>query len=690
MMFFKKMISTKKITTLLVAFLVVSLFDPTTICAAGNGGVGDTASDFLKGFGEIASILVNILTFISILFLNYGGELMGTNLLTGSDVMEAIRPMWVIMRNFTNIGFVILMIFLSVSNLFSSFGEGGNWTIKDKLPKIIFSLVAINFSLLGFRVVIDAVHVGTIAILSISDRILEEKGANAAEKMMQQGYDDQGNECSPLSDTCKTFTQHINWIFCKPLTGPVDAASVKAAGDKCSFALDPNGFSTEPRDQSARNLFMAFGIQFQHLEQLPQLAADLNSWTKVIDSTLFSMIMALAFVVAIVALFIVLLLRVVVLWLGMVFSPFLVAGAIMDFGDGDTGIAKKILINLLVPLKVAAVFAVTFVLISALSTLKMKTGIGANGETFIFFGPALSKLGNEYAILWQIMTIIVFWTATFKAMEGSAAQGIVDKVKAGAQTMGGYVAKSQTIDKPILPWFGGKNISLSTLTKAPQAFNSARTQKLNTEYQELVDFAGGDKKAQKSLDDIKRILKKTEANGGKLTNEDLTTILGSDKNLEVLQKNPKELTKVAKFAQKENLIKNEASFITAIKAKNIDQIAAQAINIDKSQIGQKEAESGVVKEKLEVAINSTENKKNIILNFGNNKLTIESDKNANKKQVLEEINDSLDNNQPIKTALKKDASAIKEVLINIGFSKEEVKKYEMKDERIILKAPNTH
>jgi len=696
MKFLKKVISAQKLTALVVALLFANFLDPAAIVFAETGAVGDTASTFIKGFGEIASIFVNVLTFIAILFLNYGGKLIGTDLLTGKEVMEAITPMWVIMRNFTNIGFVLLMIFLAMSNLFSSFGEGGNWTIKDKLPKIIFSLIAINFSLLAFKVVIDAVHVGTVGILSISDRILEEKGSDAAKTMLGQTYDNKGKECTS-GDDCKNVIQSINEVFCKPLAGQAITAENVAAKKDCSWALNPEGFTTDPRDQSARNLFMAFGIQFQHLGQLPKLAANLDSWTKVIDSTLFSMIMALAFVIAIVALFVVLLVRIVVLWLGMVFSPLLMAGAIMGFGGEGSDMGKKIITNLIVPLKVAAVFAITFVLISALSTVEAIQGVGAGGKAFIFFGPALSKLGNEYAILWQIMTVIVFWTAVFKAMEGSAAQGIVDKIKSGAQTVGGYVAKSQTIDKPMLPWFGKDPISLSTLSKFPQAMESANTQKLNKEYQQITEFVGGNVEIQKSLDSMNETISSL---GGRLDPTKLKQILGSEKNMEALQNNETMAETIAQAAKKGGAITSDAQFKVLKNGlaantldKQKDEIGKLGIaGLGKDDIGKKETDVTKPEVKVEIGVvdDQTNEKHPIMLKMTEGSTELKILPQATEAESVDEINDYASSYSGIKKKLETESELNKVFLylekVHKGFKRAD---YELKDGKIVKKTGTT-
>ena len=87
----------------------------------------------------------------------------------------------------------------------------------------------------------------------------------------------------------------------------------------------------------------------------------MSSWNNVVDSVFFSGIMALAFLIALVAFFIVLIVRVVVLWMAMVFSPLIVAAQIMGMKNLMGEIGGKILNSLIVPIKVAGVFTGIFI-----------------------------------------------------------------------------------------------------------------------------------------------------------------------------------------------------------------------------------------------------------------------------------------------------------------------------------------
>ena len=465
---------------------------------------GNVTKDALQSIASVASIIIQILTFLSLLILDYGGTLIGTDMITGQAVMEAIRPMWVIVRNLTNIGFVVVLLFLAFANLFS-FGEG-NWTIKEKLPRVITALIAINFSLLTFKVVIDAVHVGTISLLSISDTALQARDADGLQKLMGQRFDKTTYEtCVGTKEQgCLSFTEMIDQMFCTEKNAD---GSVKK--DSCLFSIG-KGYTAESvgkgitvNNESARNLFLAFGVFFQHLERLPMLSAKLADWDGVLDNVLFSGIMALAFIVALVCVFLALLVRVAILWVAMIFSPLIFAGGIMGLGDGASTVTDMMFKALIMPLKIAGAFAVTFVMLTALSDVNFS---GEAGD-LIELGPALSQFGtNMYGILWQIMTVVIFWKVAFWALEGSPISGmIIDKIKAGAETAGGYIAKTATVDQTVIPTIGGgKAIGLSALAKFPDVLGRIRSRRMEEQEQELYIAMGGDKdvaEARKAIGD---------------------------------------------------------------------------------------------------------------------------------------------------------------------------------------------
>lgn len=490
----KNFLRLKNILPAAITAFIISLFVGGDFVAFAQANVNNTGDPALKGFGQLLSVFINILLFIAMKMMELGGKVMGTEWITGDEPMQTIKPMWVIVRNLTNVGFVVVLVFLAFSNLFSSFGEGGNWTIKDKLPKVIIALVAINFSLLGFKVVIDAVNVGTVTILSITDTTHKALDAQTVNDLLNEyKINEDGDKCASESSDCLSFTQWINRAVC-------------TSEQDCLFKLNEEA---QIDDSASNNLFLAFGVHFQDLKSLPRLAEKVKSWSEVTSAVLFSFILSLAYIVAFIAVFVALLSRMVILWIFMVFSPLLVAGWIMGFGGGEgSDISKKVVTNIIMPLKVAAAFAISFVMISALGAGNLFSVVEGS---MVQEGPALSTLGQgSYGFLWKLVTVIVFWKAAFWALEGSEAEDIIGGIKKGAEDLGVAAARASTIDRHLFKI--GKNndipVTLGAIFKSPGQMMDTYKSKQNKEqrrfFEELNILTPELDKAADALDEFSK------------------------------------------------------------------------------------------------------------------------------------------------------------------------------------------
>jgi len=567
----KKFISRFRGYLPVILFIGLLLIPALGFAQDADASQGSTA---LKGLAAISGVIIEVLTFLALLMLNFFGDLLGTEMITGEEAMRNIVPMWRWIRDLTNILFVGVLLFLAFSNLFSSFGvggEGGNWTIKEKLPKLIIAIIAINFSLLGFRVAIDAVNVGTVAIFGIADTKLEpdinglnnklktshtwikiddkqqkdlKKGKipveintesiagggdcgkewdnaftdGACKTLLAKGKDKTDCILTGIKEgeiyACRGFRESINDLFCRKWVTwkKGDYTKQAQADNKCVFMIKDN-FDTilTPKSEPGQNLFAAFGSVFMHLERLPALGADINNLNDVLLNTLFSVILALAFIVALVVVFIAMLGRLIVLWIALVFSPLLVGASILGIDGGKGGeISGKIVTHLIMPLKIAAAFAVGFVMMSA-----MVEWNGGDAESSFIFGSALSQLGqNEYSFLWQIATIVLFWMAAFWAVEGSVADTLIKQIQTGAELLATTTAKTLTIDRPLFTvGTAGKEVefSLGTLFAAPKLYSIHEGKKVEKQKENLNDFMGWNTKTgfTKTMDEFD--LKKTGA-----------------------------------------------------------------------------------------------------------------------------------------------------------------------------------
>jgi len=554
----KKLFSWKGLLALFLLAISFQIISPEIAFAAEE-------NDTLQGLAELLGVLISVLTFISLLMMNFFGELMGTDLLTGPEAMQAITPMWAWVRNLTNILFVLVLVGLAFSNLFASFSSegGGNWTIKEKLPKVIIALVAINFSLLGFKLVIDAVNVGTVAILGIADSRLDANNPDQENAMINDKtwtivsktvYGNLKDNIVPFdADTdkigggdsctsehsiakpnfadgktmlgfskkagkdkkeryyiCRSFRSLVNDLFCsgwekdyEKLDSDGKVISYPGQGeldDDCLFLLKKDTFKTmlSPKDEPGQNLFMSFGTTFMHLERLPALGAQINSLNGVIMNTLFSSILGLAYIVALVAIFIALIVRVIIIWMALVFSPILIAASIMGLGEGDD-ITKRLVSAVIMPLKIAASFAISFVMMSGM--IEFNT-VGQN-DAFLF-GPALSNLGvAEYGFMWQIATIVVFWKAAQWALDGNEASFITEKIFTGAQSLGEFAAATATVNRQVFSvgtGANGKKFSMTNLMGLKSGLEEAeRAHNMEGRRAMLEQFGIGSNEFQKAI-----------------------------------------------------------------------------------------------------------------------------------------------------------------------------------------------
>ncbi|PID70335.1 hypothetical protein CSB37_03035 [bacterium DOLZORAL124_38_8] len=524
----------------------------------------ETLQSFARFFAEI----IKLATFLATWILSIVGDLIDTKFVTGPEATNVLLPMWRYVRDLTNIGFVLVLVWLSFANLYSSFSDGGNWKIKDKLPRIIIAIVAVNFSSLFLRVAIDAVNFGSIALFSIADSQLEANHATSVHRILTKKtwslaqrpkninktfsskkiFDKYGmvtdkekdkngkeipvpekqnipryvpipkvtavigepctipttekhyvgqtfytedfvnrNEHKNSIAVCGSFSQSMNALFC---------SEEGLTSDSCFFQINPKRYQEKtgknPKSTTAQNLFMAFGTQFIKLERLPILAANATSLYGVLDSTLFALILSVAYVIALIAFFVALVARIFVLWGAIICSPAIVGASIVgDITDKTKDAIDLFVTHLILPLKVALAFSVTFVMINGMITFKpqnLNTG-------FIDFGPQLSHLAmDQYSLVWQVATVFAFWTIAKWATEGTISHRITDTIFDWSEKIAEYLAKSATIEQQFIavPNQNGAKVGIADVFAAPlRAIDQVRSNRAQNR-QKLVDALVGE------------------------------------------------------------------------------------------------------------------------------------------------------------------------------------------------------
>lgn len=503
-----------------------SLVDPTNIAHAAS----DNA--FTEAIGEVAAILVKICTFFAMVTVGTVGEFMGTDFIAGDDVLKVITPMWVLIRNLTNISAILMIIFIAMANLFT-FGNG-SWSIKDKLPKLLLALVAINFSMVAIKIALDAVYVATVAIYSVSDSAIIKitGGDGSLESVLTSKQrcisSDAGTDCNKVKKDsvggAETFAKAINRLLC-----PSFAKTGRATGDNCFFYIDdtkkgfPNKMNPGQASQDGRpgeNLFGAFANYVMYLELLPSVEGakgnvsntERSGFLNTIEATLFSMIMGIAYSFGFIAILLALIGRMVFMWFVLILSPGMIGAQIMGINMG--GMWEKAVSHLIMPIKIATVLTISFLMIGQLTELTKVGSTVVQNPDMIVLGPALSNMGlGLFPIVWKIATIFIFWMGLKWALDGNIAQGLTDKVRAGAEGLGG-LALNGLKAAPLLPIptgsGGSKKVGIGALMSLPKLINRQITEKISDQQGTLTGMMGDE--ARKAQDEENRHLKRLVEN----------------------------------------------------------------------------------------------------------------------------------------------------------------------------------
>ena len=93
------------------------------------------------------------------------GSLLSNDYIFASKMGVMLKGIWITVRNIVNIIFVLVLLFMAIRHVVDAESEHGN--LVKLLPKFALMLIAINFSWLGTKVVMDAANVATQVMFSL-------------------------------------------------------------------------------------------------------------------------------------------------------------------------------------------------------------------------------------------------------------------------------------------------------------------------------------------------------------------------------------------------------------------------------------------------------------------------------------------------------------------------------------------
>ena len=403
-----------------------------------------------------------------------------------------LHKIWVISRNLVNIIFVFLLLYMALKEIFF---VGKETDLKKNLIKFTFLLIFVNFSWLTTKVVLDAAQVVTHIVFAIPS------GISGDTKLPQCVVDTMGKQplkgaCSPTTILAPADSGSGKILYFEDDDGDADDCDkVKKAYDdaydsktgEAKEPKDPKNKAFHKRtsmcmenlnffkyDQNTAVIYLTYGMA--RIQNLVNSTAG-DDAIQLAVGVVMSLVMQAAYAIALTALFVALIVRMLMLWMFVGFSPILVL--ILYFKGEDSNPLAQLEGKFdfqtfakwaFVPAKVGAVFVVSFIMISAgqsLGDVLVDNVTNQSGMTFkILEGKSIFMgLGSMQTFIWLLMSIAVLWLGVFAVLSdmpviGTMASNILSATKQKAAT----IAKSP-LYAPILPLKGGKKTSIAATFK---------------------------------------------------------------------------------------------------------------------------------------------------------------------------------------------------------------------------------
>jgi len=372
------------------------------------------------------------------------GNFLGNDYIYQGAMGDMLQKIWVMARNLVNIFFVFYLLFMAIRTIF--WPESSLDDLKKGMIKFVLLLVAVNFSWLGAKVVLDAASVTTHAIFAIPSGIGDPpdyqecqvntngetpiKGlcyptkiiapAESSTQPILYFQDKEGDD-----DNCSEIEEAYKEVYDEDtgeLKNNIDPKHQKLIGRTSMCMESLNLFKY---DQNTATIYLTYGMA--RIQNLANATSSGGSGSQLAVGVLMSIILQVVYAIALLALFITLIVRMMMLWFLVAFSPFLVALVLFEGKNpAEEYFSFPQFINwAFAPAKVGGVFVVAFMMISAGQsmgniTVRALDNLANNsGFTFKILGQEslFAGMGSIQDFLWLIMTTAVLWLGVFAVLK---------------------------------------------------------------------------------------------------------------------------------------------------------------------------------------------------------------------------------------------------------------------------------
>ncbi|PJC37454.1 hypothetical protein CO046_00435 [Candidatus Peregrinibacteria bacterium CG_4_9_14_0_2_um_filter_53_11] len=382
------------------------------------------------------------------------GSLLDNELIFGGVMGERLLGLWVEMRNLVNILFVLILLAIAVYNVLGLGEDGGGLPLafKTAIPKFVMALIVVNFSFIGIRVVLDFTNVITGAVFALPARSI---------------------------DTPQKFQKDLETQICALKSAEVPLQSMWCDKDSEFNERAKQFFSRLDRS----NIAVVYAIKFGKAIQLKFIRNGIQDISQLGFNIIFNAVIFVVYALSFIALFLVLLFRLVVMWIAVVLSPFLALTIVLPnlkslAGEGGD-IQSKFVQSLVTPITIGLVMSIGYIMLDAFaadSTIKGDI-LSSSSLTAVDINALPTGIQDLQQLMVAIGSVAIVWVGVFSAASKTFAGTITEVIRERAVSFGKFVAKLPTYAQ-VIPVGTKGSVSpaqvFATLSDIPAQFKQAR------------------------------------------------------------------------------------------------------------------------------------------------------------------------------------------------------------------------
>lgn len=393
---------------------------------------------------------INILIWVMFIFLNFVLDPQFIFDLDSGRFMDMLNRIWQLSRDLMNVCFALVLIGTAVYTIVTANKD----FVSAHAKKFLMAVILVNFSWFFPRVILDVANVATSTIYGIPSLLFDESGANSCTYKTSKKTD----------AACTEYTEAepgVATVYDCPCRVVVNADMFMSADE--ALALEGAGWEctgtilcvqTEPWNPRLiaghSAILNGLILNHAHLGTLANVPApvnddDIGQMTRFLLVEGIIVVIHIALLFPLLAMFVAFLVRIPILWLTMAFMPFVFLSWVIEneYADETKEIWKQFLKAAFLPAAIAIPLSVGFILVNA--GAQLTAGPIASIKIRLIDG-----ISNYWQLLWWVMTLGVLWVGTFMVFE--KAGGFYNKAATSIKGYGeawGKVALKAPLSVPL-------------------------------------------------------------------------------------------------------------------------------------------------------------------------------------------------------------------------------------------------